>query len=60
MTDPRYAEKLRSKIHDNQTFSADYYDGESYDVPQKTGTTHLAVIAENGDTVSVTSTVNGL
>lgn len=60
MADPHYADQLRAKIFDNMTFPASYYDGDGYDVPQKTGTTHLVVIAENGDTVSVTSTVNGL
>ena len=60
MLDQKFADKLRSKISDKKTFSSLYYDGAGYDVPVKTGTTHLVVVAENGDTVSVTSTVNGL
>ncbi|XP_028396381.1 glutathione hydrolase 1 proenzyme-like isoform X2 [Dendronephthya gigantea] len=59
MLDQKFADKLRTKISDKKTFSSLYYDGASYDVPVKTGTTHLVVVAENGDTVSVTSTVNG-
>jgi len=60
MLDEKFADKLRSKISDKKTFSPFYYDGGDYDVPVKNGTTHLVVVAENGDTVSVTSTVNGL
>ncbi len=60
MLDKKFADKLRAKISDKKTYSASYYDGEGYDVPVKNGTTHLVVVAENGDTVSVTSTVNGL
>ena len=59
MLDQNFADKLRAKISDKKTFSSLYYDGEDYDVPVKNGTTHLVVVAENGDTVSVTSTVNG-
>ena len=60
MTDPYYGNTVRTQIFDNMTFSADHYKGDNFDVPEKTGTTHLVVVAENGDTVSVTSTVNGL
>ena len=60
MLDQKYADKLRSKISDKKTYTAAYYDGAGYDVPMKNGTTHLVVVAENGDTVSVTTTVNGL
>ena len=60
MLDQKFADKLRTKISEKKTFSAQYYDGAGYDVPMKNGTTHLVVVAENGDTVSVTSTVNGL
>jgi gamma-glutamyltranspeptidase/glutathione hydrolase/leukotriene-C4 hydrolase len=60
MLDQNFANKLRAKISDKKTFSSPYYDGENYDVPVKNGTTHLVVVAENGDTVSVTTTVNGL
>ena len=60
MLDQKYADKLRSKISDKKTYTAAYYDDSGYDVPMKNGTTHLVVVAENGDTVSVTTTVNGL
>ncbi|CAB3995471.1 glutathione hydrolase 1 proenzyme isoform X1 [Paramuricea clavata] len=59
MLDQKFADKLRTKISDKKTQSPMYYDGAGYDVPVKNGTTHLVVVAENGDTVSVTSTVNG-
>ncbi|XP_046839747.1 glutathione hydrolase 1 proenzyme-like isoform X3 [Xenia sp. Carnegie-2017] len=59
LLDSKFADELRSKISDKKTFSALYYDNNGYDVPVKKGTTHLVVVAENGDTVSVTSTVNG-
>lgn len=58
MMSTKLAEEIRSQITDTKTHLQDYY-GSRYHVPIKTGTTHLAVLAANGDAVSLTSTVNG-
>ena len=58
MMSTKLAEEIRSQITDTKTHLQDYY-GSRYHVPINTGTTHLAVLAANGDAVSLTSTVNG-
>lgn len=58
LTSKTYAENIRLQISDNSTSNnpADY-GAIFYNKPDK-GTAHISVIAENGDAVSVTSTVN--
>lgn len=58
MMSTKLADDIRRQITDTRTHVQDYY-GSRYHVPIKTGTTHLAVLAANGDAVSLTSTVNG-
>ncbi|XP_020905523.1 glutathione hydrolase 1 proenzyme isoform X2 [Exaiptasia diaphana] len=58
MMNENIAKKLRHMIWDNQTHTQNYY-GKRYHVPLKTGTTHLSILSEDGQAVSVTSTVNG-
>ena len=55
----KLANELRQHITDSETHDPSYYGTPRYHVPIKTGTTHLAVLAANGDAVSLTSTVNG-
>ncbi|XP_077988516.1 glutathione hydrolase 1 proenzyme-like [Glandiceps talaboti] len=53
-----YADDIRATIHiDRPTFnnSEEYSDEASVDSP---GSTHISVIAENGDAVSMTSSIN--
>ncbi|XP_074635710.1 glutathione hydrolase 1 proenzyme-like [Acropora palmata] len=59
MMSTKLADELRHLITDNETHPHDYYGTPRYDVPIKTGTTHLSVLAANGDAVSLTSSVNG-
>lgn len=59
MMSTKLADELRYLITDNETHEPGYYGNPRYHVPIKTGTTHLAVLAANGDAVSLTSTVNG-
>lgn len=59
MMSTKLADELRHLITDNETHPRDYYGTPRYDVPIKTGTTHLSVLAANGDAVSLTSSVNG-
>lgn len=58
LTSKEYAEEIRLKINDNHTsnnardYGAVFYSTEDH------GTAHISVLAENGDAVSATSTVN--
>ena len=54
------ADMMRSRITDDTTHAEDYYLYPLlYDQLSPFGTTHLSVLAENGDAVAATSTVNG-
>ena len=58
ITRESYGEKTRKKISDKKTHAPSYY-GAKHSNKVTTGTTHLVVVGENGDAVSVMSTVNG-
>lgn len=57
MTSSSYADYVRSRISDDATHDTMYYGPTFYD-QSKTGTSHLAVLAPNGDAASITSTIN--
>lgn len=57
LTSKDFADQIRKRIWDNQTHSTDWY-GPVWEGRVKTGTAHLSVVAQNGDAVSVTSTIN--
>nr|XP_034317079.1 glutathione hydrolase 1 proenzyme-like [Crassostrea gigas] len=57
MTSSSFADYIRSKISDTATFDTLYYGPTFYD-QSRTGTSHLSVLAPNGDAVSLTSTIN--
>ena len=53
------ADSMRSRIQDNTTHDPSYYqDPKIYHVPSDFGTSHLCVLAPNGDAVAATSTIN--
>jgi len=58
MTNPEFAESIRQRILDNQTFTDYRHYGDFYHNSSQQGTSHLSVIAENGDAVSATTTIN--
>lgn len=58
MTNEDFAETIRHKIWDNRTFTNYRYYGDFYHDASQEGTSHLSVIAENGDAVSATTTIN--
>ena len=60
MTSAEFAESIRYKIWDNRTFTDYRYYGDFYSNSSRQGTTHFSVIAENGDAVSATTTINYL
>ena len=49
--------KLRTLIRDDRTYDKVSYYAKFFSDADY-GTTHLAILAENGDAVSVTSTIN--
>ncbi|XP_060521433.1 glutathione hydrolase 1 proenzyme-like isoform X2 [Cylas formicarius] len=58
LTSKRYAENVRQKIVDNTTFhDPKHYGAVFYDKGDH-GTAHISVIDQNGDAISVTSSVN--
>ncbi|KAJ9575156.1 hypothetical protein L9F63_025893, partial [Diploptera punctata] len=58
LTSKSYAESIRQKISNSKT-SQDpaYYDADVI-MPEDHGTSHITVLAPNGDAVSVTTTIN--
>lgn len=58
LTSDSYAFSTFGMIDDLSTVNDPTYYGADYDVDEDHGTAHLAVVAPNGDAVSVTSTIN--
>ena len=59
MIQQQFGDDLRRKIKDDKTYNnVSYYAPEPSYTDADYGTTHLAVLAKNGDAVSVTSTIN--
>jgi len=58
MTNAGFAESIRKEIWHNRTFTDYRYYGDFYHNASHEGTSHLSVIAENGDAVSATTTIN--
>ena len=54
------AKRMFSRINDSTTHEPDYYAEEPVAVGDAGSTSHLSVLAANGDAVSVTSTINTL
>ncbi|KOB65899.1 putative gamma glutamyl transpeptidase [Operophtera brumata] len=58
VTSPEYGEEIRLKIDDNKTsYDSALYGAETY-AEDDSGTAHLSILAENGDAVSITSSVD--
>lgn len=58
MTSDDYAASVKSSISDNHTNNVSYYHAH-YSGALDSGTTHVSILASDGQAVSVTSTVNG-
>ena len=56
MLEQQLGDRLRGKINDDKTYDVSYY-AQTYSKADY-GTTHVAVLASNGDAVSVTTTIN--
>ena len=58
ITSTSWAENTRDLIDDSRTFNnSDHYGANFYSPPDH-GTSHISVVAPNGDAVAVTTTVN--
>lgn len=58
MLSPELAEQIRRKVNGSHTTNDPKYYGGQYDVINDNGTSHISVLAPNGDAISVTSSVN--
>jgi len=58
ITSKAYAEDIRKRIKDNTTHDNPSYYGAVFYNQEDHGTSHVSILASNGDAVSVTSTVN--
>lgn len=58
LTSPEYADDIRSHIEDNATSTDPKTYGGVFINKNDNGTAHVSIIAENGDAVAVTSTIN--
>ena len=60
LTSDDYAKATFDKISDLYTIEDPAYYGADFFQPEDHGTTHMGVIAPNGDAVAITSTINQL
>ncbi|GFS25966.1 gamma-glutamyltranspeptidase 1 [Elysia marginata] len=58
LTSKAYVDSIRELITDDITHDYNYY-GPSFYTPKTSGTSHLSVLDQYGNAVSVTSTING-
>eukprot|EP00117_Sycon_ciliatum_P001211 scpid42686/ scgid6968/ Gamma-glutamyltranspeptidase 1; Gamma-glutamyltransferase 1; Glutathione hydrolase 1; Leukotriene-C4 hydrolase; Gamma-glutamyltranspeptidase 1 heavy chain; Gamma-glutamyltranspeptidase 1 light chain len=58
ITNPAVVQQMFEAIRDNATFEPDHYVNWWDAGPSQTGTSHLSVLAANGDAVAVTTTIN--
>ena len=58
LTSEAYAFDIYRQTNDSYTVNNASYYGADFSTPEDHGTTHLSVLAPNGDAVAVTSTIN--
>lgn len=58
MLSTEFAEKIREQIVDNTTSDDPKHYGGMYQVVPDKGTSHISILAPNGDALSVTSSIN--
>ena len=57
MTSSKVGHTIREKITDDATHDPSYY-GINVQLSSDKGTTHVSILAENGDAVSATNSIN--
>jgi gamma-glutamyltranspeptidase / glutathione hydrolase / leukotriene-C4 hydrolase len=58
LLDVIFADKIREKIDDERTFNDTAHYGANGPIALDYGTAHVSILAPNGDSVSLTSTIN--
>ena len=59
MLNQTFAEILRKRIKENETyFNESFYGGYYSQNPMPYGTSHVSILAQNGDAVAATDTIN--
>ena len=57
MTNTEFIDSIRRKITDDTTHDLEYY-GPNVEPQSTSGTSQISVIAENGDAVAVSTSIN--
>ena len=57
MTSPKVGHSIRQKITDDKTHDPSYY-GIDVSLSLDKGTSHVSIVAENGDAVAATHSIN--
>lgn len=58
MSSIEFAEQIRKQIDDNTTSDDPEHYGGEYQVVNDKGTSHVSILAPNGDALSITSSIN--
>lgn len=58
MASPEFGEQIRKQIADNETSSEPAHYGGKFNVVNNKGTSQVAILAPNGDAISITSSIN--
>lgn len=58
LTSREYAETTRQKIDDTKTYQDPKHYGAQFEITNDHGTSHISVLAPNGDAVSLTTSIN--
>ena len=53
-----FAKSVAERIDDTRTFSPDKYSQNNFIAPDDHGTSHISMISETGDAISITSSIN--
>lgn len=58
MLSAEYASEIREQIDDDKTSSDPLHYGGNFSVIADKGTSHVSILAPNGDAISITSSIN--
>lgn len=58
LTSREYAESIRHRIDDTKTFHDPKHYGAQFEITNDHGTSHISVLAPNGDAIALTSSIN--